>query len=152
MPPMPATPTIPHSRSLTGGVQGFALHVLAVVLALGCAPAALGQVVINMPPPKKKPTAIEVREPLQLTSVAGAPAEVRTSNGVAVVLPEPDPGRLALARYSRARTTPYNTYDTQPYYAGIRSYGYPVYWFPFFSGHHHHHHGFPFFFGSGFCF
>lgn len=94
----------------TGWIRIFVLS--ACVL---CAPteSAVGDVVINMPPPK--PTPVQSSAP----------------SNTAPAMMQPDVGDVALQRYAKARTGTYDTYEYGPRYAGIRSYGYP---YPLFWG------------------
>jgi hypothetical protein len=86
------------------------------------------QVVIEMPAPPKPSVKVGTAAPGML---ADSPGGLTASTS----LPQPDLGDLALRRYARGRTAPYDTYWNGPQYAGIRmysySYPYPVFWWGF---------------------
>jgi hypothetical protein len=123
--------------------------VAALVIIIGLH-AADAQVLIDMPPAINKKSAeapaAAARHPDTPTDSAAAastnalnsaPTNGRYaahSYGRYYKNPPPmDLGDIALARYSRARTFPYDTYNNAPYYTGIRQYGYPfpLFWWGF---------------------
>ena len=97
------------------------LRLATLIVTVGVVAASTGgEVVINMPPPPR--------------------ADAGTSTATEQ---QADVGRLALARYSRARTGPRDTYLSLPYpddYSRRRQYSYGFGFFPF--GIHHLHFGF----------
>ncbi len=97
------------------------LRLATLILTVGVvAASAGGDVVINMPPPPR------------------ADAGTLTATGQQV-----DVGRLALARYSRARTGPRDTYLSLPYPDDRYRYRHSYYGFGFFPfGVRHLHFGF----------
>jgi hypothetical protein len=104
------------------------LLLLAALSLIGMmSPAVSAQVVIDMPAPKARP---------RQAAPIPAPGPIPTLPPERITV---EPGDVALARYSRARTYPYGTYLHADRYAGIRQYGYPyqVWWGWGFSGFHH---------------
>lgn len=107
--------------------------IAALALTGDC---AHGQVIINMPPPKKPPAAQQ----------SPAPAPPSQAEQVQAAQAQPDVGVLALSRYAMARTGAYDTYQLGGRSARSRSYNDSLLWWGFphfgfgFVGHHHHHH------------
>ncbi len=109
------SPYLPEDDSMRSTLRLATLILTVVVVA----DSTSGEVVINMPPPR-------------------ADARTLTASGQQV-----DIGRLALARYSRARTGPRDTYLSLPYPDNRnyhRDYYYGFWSFPF--GTRHLHFGF----------
>ena|SRR5688572_15858833 len=85
-------------------------RMLAVLMAIWAAVVfnapAQAQVVLDMPAPKSPPRPQAV-----------------------VPIDQPDVGEVALTRYARVRSLPYDTYYSGPRYAGVRSFGHPFFGF-----------------------
>ena len=102
----------------------------AWMMALALTTQSSAQVVIDMPaPPARQPAP---------SLTAAAPAVAPTL--VAATTQQIDVGELALNRYSRGRTLPFDTYWNGPMYAGYQQYNYSYPWFwwggfwPFWGG------------------